>query len=81
MPWFIYILQSEGNGRTYVGCASDVQARLARHNAGQVAATRRGRPWRILHVEELTDFAAARDRERYMKTGAGRRWVAKHLFS
>ena len=80
MAWFIYILRSEKNGRTYVGCAGDVQARLERHNAGQVAATRTGRPWHIFHVEEVTDYPAARDRERYLKTGAGRRWMAKHLF-
>ena len=80
MPWFVYIPRSEKNGRTCVGCAGDVQTRLARHNAGQVAAARTGRPWRILHVEEVANYPAARDRERYLKSGSGRRWMANHLF-
>jgi len=80
MPWFVYILLSGKTGRTYVGFAEDVQARLKRHNAGQVAATRHGRPWTLRHVEELPDYAAARHRERYLKSGAGRRWIASTFF-
>ncbi len=36
----VYILYSEKCGRFYVGYSADVSARLERHNAGKVAATR-----------------------------------------
>jgi predicted GIY-YIG superfamily endonuclease len=80
MPHTVYILRSDKTGRTYVGFCEDVHVRLHSHNSGHVAATRNGRPWRILWTEEIADYSSARNRERYFKTGGGRRWIAAHLF-
>lgn len=63
--------------RTYVGCSKDVQDRLNRHNSGQVKATRNGYPWRLIYQEPVGSYSAARDKERYFKTGAGRRQIKK----
>ncbi len=71
--WSVYVLFSTSLKRTYVGCAHDVPARLAQHNAGRVRATRARVPWRLLHVEPAGDYPTAIARERYFKTGAGRR--------
>jgi predicted GIY-YIG superfamily endonuclease len=48
--WFVYLLVSATDGRTYVGITTDVARRLAQHNgaqAGGARSTRAGRPWRV----------------------------------
>lgn len=50
MAWTVYVLGSRSLGRTYVGIALDVRARLAQHNGrapGGARSTRAGRPWRV----------------------------------
>ena len=76
---FVYILYSDSRRRTYVGCSADWYDRLATHNAGRVTATRSGVPWRLVHLEETDSFLLARQRETYLKTSAGRRWMKKTL--
>ena len=53
MASFVYVLGSQGEGgyRTYVGWTTDLEARLARHNAGTGARSTRGRTWRLLYAE------------------------------
>ena len=49
-PWKVYVLSSRSAGRTYVGIARDVRARLRQHNGlepGGARSTRAGRPWRV----------------------------------
>ena len=45
MGCFVYILGSNGSGgpRTYVGWTTDLDRRLAQHNAGTGARSTRGR--------------------------------------
>ena len=71
--WSVYVLYSSRLGRTYVGCAHDVALRLGQHNAGAVRATRNGIPWRVVQTELIGDYEQALHRERYFKSGAGRR--------
>ena len=75
--WSVYVLFSATTRRTYVGCAEDVPQRLLRHNRGQVTATRHGRPWAVLFTRPAGSYADARRMERYYKTAAGRRQLAK----
>lgn len=64
---WVYILEQEGGGRTYVGWTTDPARRLACHNAGTGARFTRGRQWRLLHVEEHPDRSAAMRREAELK--------------
>ncbi len=51
--WCVYVLQSRKDGRTYVGVSRNWQRRLRQHNGslrGGAKATRRSRPWVVLHV-------------------------------
>jgi len=47
----VYILQSEKNGRYYVGYTSDLLKRLRYHNSGKNKSTKNGIPWRIVMQE------------------------------
>lgn len=67
---FIYILDlidAAARPTTYVGWTTDVERRLARHNAGTAARFTRGRRWRLLYSEELPDARAAMRREAELK--------------
>ena len=37
--WFVYIVRC-ADGHPYIGCTSDIDDRLKRHNAGHVLATK-----------------------------------------
>jgi putative endonuclease len=67
MPYFIYILQSEKNGRYYIGSTSDIDDRLKRHNEGRSRYTKTGTPWKLVYKEELPNKTSALKRENYLK--------------
>ena len=46
MPFFIYILQNS-NGRFYIGQTDNLEARLRRHNEGEVFWTKSRGPWTL----------------------------------
>ena len=80
MPAYVYVLQSERNGRYYIGYSADVVARLRRHNAGQVKATKHLRPWVLVYTEPHPDETSARKREWALKASKSRR-VIEHLIA
>jgi predicted GIY-YIG superfamily endonuclease len=45
--YYVYILFSEKCNRYYVGYSADTQARLTRHNAGMVKASKNRIPYRL----------------------------------
>jgi predicted GIY-YIG superfamily endonuclease len=54
MECFVYVLGSWGKDgyRTYVGWTTDLDRRLAQHNAGTGARSTRGRVWVLLYAEQ-----------------------------
>ena len=43
------------------------------HNDGKVVSTKKYRPWEIVYEEKFDDHKEVRRREKYFKSGAGRR--------
>lgn len=76
---FVYILYSETKGRFYVGMTSNVERRLGEHNKGKTSSTKPYIPWRVVCVEEFETRIEAREREKYLKSAAGRRWRKNNL--
>jgi putative endonuclease len=74
---YLYILRSGATGRFYIGTASDVDTRLAEHNAGKNRSTKAYKPWRVEHVESFDTLSAARRRERYLKSLKSRAYLEK----
>lgn len=72
-PCFVYVLGScddpagKHDVRTYVGWSNDLEARLAKHNAGTGAKSTRGRQWRLLYAESFLTRGAAMSREWHLK--------------
>ncbi|MGA2412164.1 MAG: GIY-YIG nuclease family protein [Candidatus Binataceae bacterium] len=66
---YVYVLGTEGarNPRTYVGWTTDLDDRLARHNAGKGAKSTRGRAWILLYAERYQTRTDAMSREWHLK--------------
>ena len=77
----VYILKSlEFEGKTYIGFTSDIKSRLIAHNHPQNKGwTKRYQPWGILHVESYGTKKEAIAREKYFKSGVGRRYIQNLL--
>jgi putative endonuclease len=76
---YVYILESHDSEHYYVGITDDCQARLAKHNAGEVPHTSKYRPWRIKTYIAFTDERQAFEFEKYLKSGSGRAFAKKRL--
>ena len=77
--YYVYVLQSERTGKLYVGSTADPEARLAAHNAGRGGWTRHDRPWIRLLLAAHPDRDTAMRREKYLKSGWGRRWLNSRM--
>jgi predicted GIY-YIG superfamily endonuclease len=77
---YVYILESLADaGAYYVGLTTDLAARLAKHNAGEVPHTSKFRPWRIKTALAFRDRIRAAAFERYLKSASGRAFSKKRL--
>ena len=70
--YYVYILQSQKDLGFYTGLAKDISRRLREHNSGQVKPTKGRRPLMVVHTERAMTLSEARNREKFLKTGAGR---------
>jgi len=75
----VYVIESLSDGIWYTGMAIDPIHRLKEHNSGKNRFTKGHQPWRIIYTENHPDWAAARIKEKYLKTAAGKIWLAKYL--
>ena len=76
---YTYVLLSEKDSEWYTGSTRDLRARLKMHAEGRVRSTASRRPLKLIYYEAgLSDVDAFR-RERFLKTGKGKRFIRKRL--
>ena len=76
----VYVLQGS-MGRFYKGMTENLDRRLAEHRAGETKTTRTMRNICVVYTETTEAAAEARKREKYLKSGAGRRFLKSRLQS
>jgi putative endonuclease len=59
----------------------NIQRRLKEHNSGHTTSTKAFTPWILLYSESFASRDEARNREKYLKSTAGRKWIKQHFFS
>jgi len=78
---YVYLLESVSHPRQrYIGLASDVEARLAAHNAGQSPHTAKYRPWKLCLALAFASDDKATAFEAYLKTGSGWAFAKRHFW-
>ncbi|HYN08635.1 MAG TPA: GIY-YIG nuclease family protein [Vicinamibacterales bacterium] len=80
---FTYVLRSDADGEWYTRSTGDLRARLRLHAEGRVRSTAKRHPCRLIYYEACISRADAFRRERFLKTGKGKRflknWLAEYL--
>ncbi len=77
--YYTYVLKSEKDGKLYVGFTSDLKKRLEEHNLGLVESSSYRKPFVLVYYEACVDKSKAIAREKYFKTGFGRRFLQSRL--
>ncbi len=77
--FFTYVLISERDNKFYIGFTDDLEKRLEGHHKGIVASTANRRPLKLIYYEACLNSKDALKREKYFKTGFGRRFLRNRL--
>ena len=79
LVFYVYILQSDKDKSLYIGYSPDLRKRLVKHNKNQVTSTKDKSPWKIIYYEAYIERKDATGREKFLKSGAGWRFIKKQL--
>jgi putative endonuclease len=77
--FYVYVPQSESNAGFYIGYSTDLKRRLSEHTRGASSATKSRDPWKLIYYEAYTEREDAEGREKFLKSGAGRRFLRAQL--
>ena len=77
--YYVYLLLSENDGNFYTGSTNDLKRRLEEHNNGKVESTFKRRPLTLIYYEACINENDARMRERYLKSGMGKKYLRNRL--
>ena len=75
MSFYIYIIQSEKNGKYYTGSSQDPIERLQQHNWSRTPSTKTGIPWNLVYTEEFNTRSDAIKREYDIKKKKSRKYI------
>jgi putative endonuclease len=79
--FYVYQLQSVSRPeQLYIGFTEDLRTRLASHNRGESAHTRKFVPWCLVSYQAFKDKGIALEFEAYLKSGSGRAFAKKRLW-
>jgi putative endonuclease len=77
--FYTYVLKSIKDEKLYVGFSEDLKRRISEHNQGLVLATKARRPLILVYYEACLNESKAIKREKYFKTGFGRRYLKERI--
>ncbi|MBI4662377.1 MAG: GIY-YIG nuclease family protein [Verrucomicrobia bacterium] len=77
--FYVYVLQSRSDQGLYIGYSANLRRRITEHQHGLAFATAFRGPWRLIYYEAYLEEEDALGRERYLKSGGGRRFLKHQL--
>jgi putative endonuclease len=77
--FYAYVLKSDKFDRYYYGHTANLEERLRNHNSGKTKSIKTFIPYSIVYYETFESRAEAIKRERFFKTGNGRRFIKQKL--
>ena len=78
MSYTVYVLE-DNQKKLYKGMTTSLTRRLSEHARGKTKTTRSMSNLKLVYKERYDTFGQARERELYLKTAAGRRFLKKLL--
>ncbi|MEK7502879.1 MAG: GIY-YIG nuclease family protein [Patescibacteria group bacterium] len=73
----VYILQSEKNGKYYIGSTTDLNRRILEHNSGKTKSLKYLLPMRLLFQQSFENLIAARRMEIKLKKMKNRNIISQ----
>jgi len=77
--YYTYVIRSRKDGRLYTGFTSDLRKRFKEHQRGRVRSTKGRGPFELIYYEACMNELDAIARERYLKSGMGKRYIRNRL--
>ena len=77
--FYTYVLLSEKDNQFYCGFTIDLKKRVNEHQTGLVSSTVNRRPLKLVYYEACLNETDALKREKYFKTGFGRRFLKNRI--
>ena len=77
--YYTYVLRSRKDKLLYTGCSKDLRKRFEQHMKGHVYPTQARGPFEIIYYEVCIDRSDAFEREKYSKSGYGKRYLKNRL--
>ncbi|MFA4880240.1 MAG: GIY-YIG nuclease family protein [Candidatus Doudnabacteria bacterium] len=78
--FYTYVLRSKKDSKFYIGSTKNLKKRFIEHQKGLVEATLKRRPLKLVYYEACLDEKKAQKREKYFKTGYGRRFLKGRIY-
>jgi len=78
--FYVYAISSNSRKYIYIGFTNNLDRRIDEHNKGYNKTTRAYRPFKLILCEEFTTRTAAREREKYLKSGFGKEFLKKMIW-
>jgi putative endonuclease len=67
------------DGKFYTGYTFDLRKRFNEHNSNKVFSTKNRGPFRLIYYEACINEDDAKAREKYLKSGMGKRYLKNRL--
>jgi len=77
--FYTYVLKSQIDKKLYVGYSNNLRKRIFEYEKGLVQATKIRRPLFLVYYEACLNKDKAIKREKYFKTGFGRRYLKDRI--
>lgn len=77
--WFNYIIRSKKDNKWYTGITNNLRKRLKEHNEGKSTYTKGRGPFEIIYCEVCHNKEDSLAREKYLKTGMGKRYIKNRI--
>ena len=77
--YYVYVIRSNKDKQFYTGFTKDLQNRLQEHSAGRVPSTKGRGPFELIYYEACLNEQDALTREKYLKSGMGKRYLKNRL--
>ena len=73
--YYVYVIESQKNFDLYKGFTVNIKKRLDEHNGGLVDSTKNFQPWELIYCEIFLNKKDAVNREKYLKSSWGRKYL------
>ena len=78
--YYVYLLENENDKSWYIGFTTNIKERVDAHNQGKGGRTTKLKAdWKLIYHEMYLDKMDAIGREKFLKSGSGRRYLKKQL--